>query len=77
MQKLRSFFEALRLDDIAFCKLERLNHQKKVRLPLRSGTDDDLVYINFSRLLDGERNRPSNRCRWNRYLYSSARQFGL
>jgi len=33
---------------------------------LRSGTDDDLVYINFSRLLDGERNSASNRRRWNR-----------
>jgi len=66
MQKLRSFFEALRLDDIAFCELERLNHQKKVRLPLRSGTDDDLLYINFSRLLDGERNSTSDRRRWNR-----------
>ena len=28
MQKLRSFFETLRLDDIAFCKLERFNHSK-------------------------------------------------
>jgi hypothetical protein len=66
IQKLRTFFEALRLDEIAFCKLERLNHQKQVRLPLRSGTDDDLVYINFSRQLDDERNSTTDRCRWNR-----------
>jgi len=33
MQKLRAFFEALRLDDIAFCELERLNHQEKVQVP--------------------------------------------
>src|SRR5467141_2546613 len=33
MQKLRSFFEALRLDDIAFCKLERLNRRKTVAYP--------------------------------------------
>jgi hypothetical protein len=35
---------------------------------LRSGTDDDLVYINFVRLLDGERNSTSDRRRWNRHL---------
>jgi len=63
IQELRTFFEALRVDDIAFCKLERLNHQEQVRLPLRCGTDDDLVYINVSRLLDGERNSTSDRRR--------------
>src|SRR5690242_17845393 len=74
-QQLRSLFEALRFDDTAFRKLARLN--PKVRLPLRSGTDDDLVYINFSRLLDGERNSTSDRHRWNRHLLHPLRNLGF
>src|SRR4030095_7463596 len=35
---------------------------------LRGGTDDDLVYINFSRLLDGEHNSARDRRRWYRHL---------
>src|SRR5258708_39231310 len=34
----------------------------------RRGTDDDFVYINFSRLLDGERNSTSDRRRRNPHL---------
>ena len=45
-QGLRSFFEALRLDDIAFCKLERLKCQKTV--PYRCGSD---VPISWPELL--------------------------
>jgi hypothetical protein len=52
-------------------------HQKKVPLRLRSGTDDDLVYINFSRLLDGERNRTSDRRRWNRHLFHPLGNLGF
>src|SRR5579864_616165 len=60
-----------------FTIISLLWRQKEVRLRLRSGTDDDLVYINFSRLLDGERNRPSNRCRWNRYLFHPLDNLGF
>ena len=33
---------------------------------LRGGTDDDLIYINFNWLLDGERNSASDRIRRHR-----------
>src|SRR4029434_4825517 len=44
---------------------------------LRGGTDADLVNINFSRLLDGERNSARDRRRWYRHLLHPLDNFGF